>query len=362
MDSKKIWRLVIFIAAIIIGCCLVYLVRNALVPVFIALILAYLLDPVIAWLERKKVNRTFAILSLAFLIVVGAGVVGTVLVTQAQREIIKLYYDLPGYLARTETALEPLAQKYLGVALPGSIDELMVQAKARLAAINPETLKPVSRILARVTTKTLAIAGWFIGLLIIPVFLFYFLRDWGKLKENAAGYIPLAYRDYLLEKFSRVDEVLGAFIRGQLTVCAILALLYSIGLSIVGVDLAVVIGVVSGLAFIVPYFGTAIGIVAASTMSLLRNGISWNLPLVWLTFAVIQFLESYFITPRIVGKKVGLSPVAVIVSLLIGADLLGFLGILIAVPAAAVINVFVKDGLERYRQSAFFLDKGEKKN
>lgn len=362
MESKKIWRIAIVIVIILAIIGLIYLLRNALLPVFIALLLAYLLDPIVARLESRRINRSVAIFILAALVVIILGGALTILIIQAQREVVELYHNLPDYLARVQDKVAPLVKEYLGRDLPGTFQELLSELKDQVSKIDPATLKPASKFVSQLTSKTLALIGWLLGLLIIPVFLFYFLRDWNQLKTRAKDYIPLAYRDYLVEKFLQIDEALSAFIRGQLTVCLILGIFYSIGLVMVGVDLAVVIGMLSGLAFIVPYFGTVIGIILATIMSLLENGISWQLLGAWLVFAVVQFFESYFITPRIVGKKIGLKPVAVILAVLIGADLFGFLGILIAVPTAAVIKVFLKDALDRYKKSSFFLEKPPEKS
>ncbi len=361
MESGRVWRIVITAGILILAVGLLYLLRNALTPVFIALLLAYLLNPLVNRIAGKHLSRTVAILILGGTALILITTVGGLLVFQVQREVVDLTENLPQYLARVQEKAEPLALKYLKIDLPRNFTEWMDEAKNQILKMDASSLKPVTDFAKKISSKGLTLFLWFFGLLIVPVLLIYFLRDWESLKERAASYFPLAYRDYLLEKFQQVDEVLAAFIRGQLTVCIILGLLYSIGLLMVGVNMAVVIGMVSGLALIIPYFGTAVGIVAGSIMSLLENGFSWQLVGVWVVFAVAQTIESYFITPKIVGKKVGLSPVAVILAILIGVDLLGFFGILVAVPAAAVLNVFIKDALQQYRHSKFFLQKPPEK-
>jgi len=362
MESKKIWRITIVIVIILAIIGLLYLLRHALAPVLVAMFLAYLLDPIVARIESKKINRSVAIFILAFLVVIILGGALTILIIQAQRELVDLYNNFPGYLARVQDKVNPLVKEYLGREVPGTFQELFNELKSQISKIDPSSLKPVSKFLVGLTSKTFALLGWLIGLFVIPIFLFYFLRDFKRFKSTVLEYIPPGYRAYFLEKIQQIDDVLSAFIRGQLTVCLILGIFYSIGLMIVGVDLAVVIGMLSGLAFIVPYFGTALGIVLASIMSLLEHGISWQILGAWAVFAVVQFFESYFITPRIVGKKVGLKPVFVILAVLIGADLFGFVGILLAVPTTAVLKVFLKDGMERYKKSAFFLQKPPENN
>jgi predicted PurR-regulated permease PerM len=356
ISRKQLWRIAIVVAVAAVSIGLLYLLRNALIPVFVSLLLAYLMDPVVGKLQSKYINRSFAIVILAVLLVVTLWVAGTLIVVQTEKEIVDLSKDFPQYLQRAEEKIEPLAQQYLGIETPKNIDEMMSQVGTYVSKLDVSALKPVTDFIGKATSKTLHYLGLLFELIIIPVFLFYFLRDWQDLKNKVKGYIPFAYRDYLVAKFVQIDEVLGAFIRGQLTVCLLLGLMYSVGLWIVGTDLALVIGITSGLAFIVPYMGTILGIVAGTILTLLEFGLSWRILGVFAVFGVAHAIEGGILTPRILGNKVGLSPVVVIIALLVGADLLGFLGILIAVPAAAVLNVFIKDGLERYRKSSFFLE------
>ncbi len=357
MDPKRLWRIAAVSAAAAIFIALVYLVRNALVPVLIAMFLAYLLDPLIDRLERIKLNRTFAILTLAALSVIIIGSVGGFLLVQAQREIVELVHKLPAYIGRLQESAVPMLEQRMGIEIPDSLEAVAAELETRAKALDPSALKPLSSVVSRVTSSTIAFFGWLVSLVIIPVFLYYFLRDFDVIKQRAADYIPPAYRDYVIDKFRQVDQALGNFIRGQLTICLILGVLYSAGLLAIGLDLAVVIGMLSGLAFIVPYFGTVIGVIAATIMALLQFGAAWQLPVVWAVFAVVQVLEGTMITPRVMGKSVGLSPVIVIFALLVGADLMGFAGILVAVPLAAVLKVFIQEGMERYKDSALFQKK-----
>jgi predicted PurR-regulated permease PerM len=357
MEARKTWRLGIGLAAIAAFMVLLYVLRNALIPVAVAVFLAYLLDPVIDRLQARKIPRSAAIFILAGVLFAAVAVVGGFLAVQAQRELVALFNDLPKYFETIQVKLVPLASQYLHITLPATLSDAINEAKAQLGHIDPAALKPVSNLVGKITRSTLAFVSWALGLVIIPVFLFYFLRDWDKLKAGAVEYMPHSYRDYVVTKARQIDEILGAFMRGQFTVCVILGVLYSVGLMLTGIDLAVVIGLSAGILFIVPYLGTILGIVAASVMALLKFGLSWQLLGVWAAFGAAQLLEGTVITPRIMGDKVGLSPVVVIFALLVGADLLGILGMLIAVPCAAVIKVFVQEGLTKYRGSEFFLGK-----
>jgi predicted PurR-regulated permease PerM len=151
-----------------------------------------------------------------------------------------------------------------------------------------------------------------------------------------------------------VDVLISGFIRGQLTVCLLLGVLFAVGFTVIGIDLAVVIGVVSGLLAIIPYVGGAVAFGAAAGMALLQYGVDVHLALVVGWYFLVQWLEGFVLTPKIVGGNLGMHPVTVIVALLIGGDLLGFVGLLIAVPLAAVLQVFLQDGVAAYRRSSLY--------
>lgn len=354
MDRKKLSRFGIGLG-IVIGLVLVlHLFRTALTPVFAALLLAYLLDPVIDRMEARGLKRTTSILILAGLAVVVAGGLSVFLIIQVQRELVSLYHNFPGYLERIQHELSPLLKDHLGLELPATIEDALTGLKGWAAGLDLNALKPASLAAGRVFSSALALLGWLVSIGVIPVFLFYFLRDWDRIKVGTLDYIPVPYRDYVKDKAVKIDELLGAFIRGQLTICLILGLLYSLGLLMVGLDLAVVIGMGAGIALIVPYLGTALGLAAGSVMAILQFGLSWHLLAVWGVFTVVQLFESYFLTPRIMGDKVGLSPVWVIFALIAGADLLGLLGMLIAIPVAAITRVFILDALAKFKTTEFF--------
>ena len=359
MESRIAWRIiaVVLILGLVIG--LFYLLRTVLTPIFIALLLAYLLDLLIDRFERIKFNRTVAILILAIVVIGVIATVGGFLIFQAQQELVAFYKNLPGYIERMQESVFPYIEEHFNVRLPHTWDEILAEAESQIAHIDPAALKPVTTILGKITSSTIALISWIVGLLIIPVFLFYFLRDWDLITERMGGLVPPAYRDYIFDKARKIDGIVGVFIRGQLTVALILGILYSAGLLIVGIDLAVVIGMGAGIAFIVPYLGTILGIVAATVMALLEFGFAWQLLGAWGVFAVVQFFEGYFLTPRIMGNKVGLSPVAVIFALLVGVSLFGLVGMLVAVPVAAVLNVFIGEALEKYKASDLMKEASE---
>ncbi len=352
MESKQIVKILLILVIVGLLFWLVYLLRNALIPVAVAMFFAYLLDPVIDKMEGLKLNRSVSIFILAVVVFLIAGTVGGFLALQAQQELVALYYNLPGYIEKIQINVVPAVEEFFGLKIPHSIDEAILEFQDQIKNLDPAVIKPVTAIIAKISSSTIALISWFIALLIIPVFLFYFLRDWDKITARTTDLLPGAHKEYITGKAIQIDGILGSFIRGQLTIAVILGILYSAGLLIVGIDLAVVIGMGAGLAFIVPYLGTILGIVAATVMALLEFGFAWQLFAAWGVFAIVQLFEGSILTPKIMGNKVGLSPVAIIFSLLVGVELLGLTGMLVAVPVAAIINVFIGEAIEKYKKSA----------
>jgi predicted PurR-regulated permease PerM len=220
--------------------------------------------------------------------------------------------------------------------------------------MSPDLLKPLLAFLQKAFSSTIGLILAILGYLIIPVYLFYLLADWSQLKRFVDSFVPERFQCTYREKLGEVDTVLSGFIRGQLSVCAILAVLYSIGLYFIGIDLAIAIGTLAGITFIIPYVGTIIGIVLSVGMAFLKfhDMLHPLLCLGW--FGLIQGLEGMVITPRVVGSSVGLHPLVAIVALLIGGQIFGLMGMLLAVPVTAVLQVFLRSLSIYYRNSEFY--------
>jgi predicted PurR-regulated permease PerM len=191
----------------------------------------------------------------------------------------------------------------------------------------------------------------------IPVYTFYFLRDFDRMVAWVFNLVPVTWQPLVSKHARAIDTKMGQFIRGQLTLCTILAVLYSIGLIAFGrIDMALLVGVLSGALFIIPYLGTIVGVILGAVLCLLKFGIDWHLLGVVGTFGVVQLLEGTLLTPKIVGESVGLHPMVVILSLFIGGALFGFMGILLAVPATAALSVLLETVLARYRASRIYTE------
>ena len=197
----------------------------------------------------------------------------------------------------------------------------------------------------------MAVATWLTHLVLIPVVTFYLLRDWDLMVRGIHDLLPRNMEAEISRLASEVDDVLGAFFRGQLMVMLALGVIYAVGLSVVGIELAVLIGLGAGLLSIVPYLGSIVGVVVAAGAAIFQFHDWFHLVMVLLVFGVGQSAEGMFLTPKLVGDQIGLHPVAVIFAVLAGGQLFGFLGILLALPVAAALNVLVRHMHQKYRQS-----------
>lgn len=327
---------------------------TVFLQLFIAFALAYVLNPAVDLLERKGIKRIPGIL-----IVFGAAVVicagfTVFMVVAIKGELADMQLNLPAYARHLYEITPPGLKSYLGIETPERLslrlNELLEQARAA----SPDLLRPVLEFLRRAFSSTIGFILAVLGYLIIPVYLFYLLADLPRLKLFLESFIPERHRPAYQEKLAEVDTVLAGFIRGQLSVCAILAVLYSLGLYFIGIDLAVAIGTLAGITFIIPYVGTVIGICLSMVMALLKfhDILHPLLCLGW--FALVQALEGMVITPRVVGDTVGLHPLVAIVALLIGGQMFGIMGMLLAVPVTAVLQVFLRSLAAWYRDSEFY--------
>lgn len=316
------------------------------VPVLLALAVAYALNPVVTWLSSRRMSRTAAtVISFAALLLAGAGFV-TYLIPVFRDEAAKL----PTFFERAATQLAPWVQEHFGVSVPSLVAQRTAELGSQAAALLKEAGPTAAKLLASAAGNTARVLATLVGLLVVPVLAFFFVRDYPRLVESAQRLIPRRSVGLIGHRFAEIDEVLSAFVRGQLTVGAILSTIYATGLSIARIDMAILIGLIAGFGNMVPYLGTAIG-VALALLGLMLSWLGpWQAVVVALTFVIGQAAEGLVITPRVVGHKVGLPPVAVIVAVLAFGELFGFVGVLLAVPASAVLKVVGRVLIERYQR------------
>jgi len=337
--DRRAWPL---LAAVVLGGALIYLLRPILTPFLVAALLAYLGDPAADRLQRLGLGRTPAVVAGAALLLVPA--VG--------QQIDYLQRQLPSVIDWLQNTALPWLESRLGVDA-GALD--LERVRSAVAEHWQSTGNVAADLLARATRSGLALAGLLATLALIPVVTFYLLRDWDDLMHRIHALLPRRVAPVAAALARECDEVVAAFLRGQLLVMLALGIFYATGLWLVGVELAVLIGLLSGLAGIVPYLGFFVGILAASVATVFQFS-DWLLPLlmVWGVYLAGQALEQMLLTPVLVGDRLGLHPVAVIFAVLAGGQLFGFVGVLIALPVAAMIMVLLRHAHARYQGSDFY--------
>ncbi|MCO4768940.1 MAG: AI-2E family transporter [Deltaproteobacteria bacterium] len=338
---------------------------DFLVVLFLSVITAYLLDPVIDRFEAAGWNRSLAILTTvgSFLLIVGLSVV--LIVPYVVHEIGQLTGQFDTYFSRaadwvTEAQVW-VAEKTGNPELQAlGLSDLIRRLPALVRDVAPGALDPVKTGMGWALGSTTRALGAVVQWSLFPVFVFFFLRDFDGMKSYLFELLPFRVRRSVLEHYTQIDQKIAAFIRGQVLVAVILAALYSTGLVVfTDIDLALLIGVLAGLLFVVPYLGTILGITLGTLMAVLKFGVSFEVLKVWLVFGVVQGLEGAVLTPKIVGDSVGLHPVTVMVSLLVGASLFGILGMLMAVPVAASLAVVGTTAVRWYKKTSWFQEGSE---
>lgn len=341
-------------AALVLMLLAAYSLSSILLPILLALILAYVLNPLVGWLVRRKVPRVLAIVIVMAGILAVCSAVVAFLAASIQKELASVQLNLPEYAGRLYDLIPAQVKVYLDIETQDKLYAQINRLVEQLRGVSLDIAREVLAVARKAFASTLSLILSVVGYLITPVYLFYFLADLPLFKQWLLELVPLRYRDRSLGLGREIDEVLSSFIRGQLSVCAILAVLYSIGLTLIGIDLAIVIGSLSGMLFIIPYVGTVFGIVVSLMMAFLKfhDLLHPLLCLGW--FAIVQGVEGAVITPAVVGNKVGLHPVVAIVALFIGGQWFGIFGMLLAVPLTAVLKVLLGSLRSWYLGTSFY--------
>ena len=329
---------------------LIYSLSAILMPFLCAALLAYLGDPLVDKLEQRKWSRALAV-SFVFVIIfcVLSGVV-IVLLPPLEQQISILLGKVPTIIVwLKQTALPWLQMRFVGLA---DLDVEKLQHGLQ------ENIGGASSIAASVvrsmSASSMAFVSALTNLVLIPVVTFYLLRDWDLMVAKIHDAIPRRVEQQSSQIAQEVDMVLGAFFKGQVLVMLCLAVLYFVGLSLVGLEFALLISIIAGLVSFVPYLGLIIGLILACSASLLQLHDASGISLVLLVFTVVQVLESVVLSPILVGDKIGLHPVAVIFAVMAGGQLFGFTGILLALPVAAVLLVLLNHVNDRYKSSQLY--------
>lgn len=351
--KKRRWIQIGIIVGFVGLLIILYQLRSVLWPFIFAFFIAYIVNPWINFLQKKGFPRTLAILVVliffALLVILG----GWLIIPQASQEFADFAKNVPRYAQVVRSHVEPWVQGMMEK-YPGIAPEIEQYYQTSLKPKLPALAKPVLDFMASMFSGVVNFIVVLLNLALVPVLAFYMLSDFGNILAKGLELVPPGRREAVVTRIKEVDEALSQYLRGQLSVSLFLAVVYIIGLLILGVPLAVPIGLFSGLANMVPYLGFVLGIGASMFFSFVDNQ-DWH-RLIWIValYAFAQLLEGTVVGPLFVGKRTGLHPVIIMLALVIGGTLFGFMGMILAVPFMAVATVFLKSAYTAYLNSSWY--------
>lgn len=342
-------------------CGLIYLLSPILTPFLIAAILAYIANPVVNKVDAFQFNglgeklsfspsRTVAVIFVMLLLFVILFLILLIVIPLLQKEIILLTQKLPIYFNAAKSSLEPWLLSNFGITIdidPAQIQQILTEHWKSAGNF-------AKQLALGIGNQGMAIFGWLANIILVPLVLFYLLIDWNIIIEKISQLIPKKLSRKTHEIAREIDAVLAEFLRGQLTVMLLMSIFYAAGLWLAGLELALPIGILSGLLGFVPYLGIGLGFVLAVISGFLQFGQLHDLIPILVVFGLGQALESMALTPYLVGDRIGLHPLAVIFALMAGGQLFGFTGVLLALPVSAAIAVGVKHAKYSYLTSDFY--------
>lgn len=348
MTDVQKWLL---FAGVIFAGWLIYLLAPMLTPFLTAALLAYLADPLADRLEARKLSRTGAVLVVFLLMFSLLALILLLGIPLLERQLVKFIARIPDALTWLQQNLLPALNARLGL----EPDVLSLEnLQQSFAAHWKEAGGVAAHVLAALGASSMGVLHWVTNLLLIPVITFYLLRDWDVLVARVQELLPRPVEPKVAQLARESDQVLGAFLRGQLSVMVALGVIYAVGLAIIGLDFALLIGMLAGLLSFVPYLGFIVGLLTASLAVLMQSHDLMHLVPVLIVFGVGQVIEGAVLTPWLVGDRIGLHPVAVIFAVLAGGELFGFVGVLLALPTAAVLAVVLRHVHAHYRGSPLY--------
>lgn len=304
-----------------------------LLPFFVAIILAYILNPMVEFLENRRIPRCLGILLIYAVFFTLALVFSVTTIPALISELQKLGEQIPEYTRQFQRFLLTMQQDYQRINIPDNVREVLDR---NIIVLQENVLG----LLERVTGTVLGIFSHLFTILVIPLLVYYILRDMDSLKRSTVMLFPRQYRKWVAAMGSEMDRTLGAYFRGMLLICFLVGLLTYLGLFLVGVEFALLLGIISGITNIIPYFGPLIGAVPAVLIALLESpALALKAMLV---LVIVQQLESQVIAPQILGRSLGLHPLLVIFVLIIGGKFFGLAGLIFAVPFTAMLRIFFK--------------------
>jgi predicted PurR-regulated permease PerM len=334
-----------------------YVTRSVLTILSVSAVFAWLLDRPVSLLAARGLSREAAIVAVAAGLTVALAVLLVGILPSAVAQLAELGANIQPYLHNAATRFGPLVEEVerrFKIDLPVDFQELGKLAPTYLKLLSPDVQERLQAAAKSAASGGLSVVFSVLSLSLLPLFTFFILRDWPKLLGATDGLVPIVARPVVRRLAAEIDERLIGWVRGQLTVALVLGCVYSAGLMISGIDLAATVGLLGGALFLVPYVGPLVTGVLAGTLCILKFGLDWHLAAVVATFVVGQALEGTVLTPWLVGDRVGLHPLVVMVAVIVGGNVLGIIGIVVAVPLTAALAVVGIWLLGEWRESRTF--------
>ena len=350
----NVQKLLIWGAAFVFFFIGIYILRDVLLPFVAGIAIAYFLDPVTSFLQKKMRSRTAAVCVVCSILILALLLCFFILVPIMQKQLGLFLSGLPSYVLLLWNKLEPYFDEVKKI-FPSQTDNLQQTISEHLSG----GMKLVLGAVKKVLSGSVAFFNLLSVLVITPVVAFYVLRDWNKFCDVIKGLLPREEARTIRALLSEMNDIISGFVRGQATVCLSLGVFYAVGLTLCGLDLGLLIGLIIGFLSFIPYAGSIIGFVLSFGLALVQFDDWKRIAAVMIVFFIGHLLEGNVLTPKLIGEKVGLHPVWVMFALLAGASLFGFLGVLIAVPTAAIIGVLVRFGVQKYKKSRLYLGAAE---
>lgn len=347
-SRQRIYQLLFWTAVVTLFIVFLQSIRPILLPFVVGTMVAYLFDPLVDRLERNRFSRlsATAVVTVTFFLSLTAMVMwlGPLLYHQ----LAGVLGAIPDLLREAQALLERKGAPILE--LLGQVQGAQMDQE-QLAS---QTLTAASQVLKGLMVSGGAALNLASLLFITPIVCFYLLRDWDKMVAAIDHLLPRAYADTIREQVQLIDATLAGYLRGQVMVMAILAVYYAIALTVIGVKFSLVLALIAGVFIIIPYVGTLVSTLLAVGLAYMQFGMEWQTIATISVYLVGQMLEQQVLTPKVIGDRVGLHPLWMVFGMLAGAVLLGFAGVLLAVPITAVVGVLVRFAISRYLQSNFY--------
>ena len=350
MLNKKEHQFWTWLAVIAVIISIAFFVSAILLPFVAGMVVAYFLDPFADKLESWGLSRTLATVIITVLFFSGAITFLILIFPLVQTQVLGFFAKVPSLVENLETWILPFKETFSKRFPSENFGELSEASKSYSGSV----VKWLGGLLRGVLQGSLAVFNMLSLILITPVVSFYLLRDWDKIVSKIDSWLPREFAFSIRNIVKDIDTTLAGFVRGQGTICLFLAVFYGVALTSVGLDFGLMVGIITGFISFIPYFGVLLGMVTALVIAITQFGEMVPVGIVLAIFAVGQMIEALFLTPRLVGEKVGLHAVWVIFALMVGGAVVGFIGVLLAVPIAATIGVLVRFCLAQYLASSLY--------